>query len=563
MKGLLFMFSAFALISCNVVEWPETIGTSFEDFEWYNDSLWIEAGGTVLFSEARIDSIGHSGKYSLLSGTGGQNALTIAVDKPDPDGRYLLSVWCYSPGPGSAGTIEASVLTGTQYEVIASSSEISSREGDWVQIELWVETPPYPEPDKVQFSLLNGGDNPVWFDDFRLEFIERAYYPEWDADQTLNLNVSEPDLERLREQRLGAFKRGYLSASKDDRVRAEFEMSGMICSGELALKGDQLYNLQGDKWSLKFLPDNPLVCGTSSFSLHRPEIRGYLNEWVFRRLLLSQGIVVPSYDFVPVTLNGRSLGVYAIEDQLLDEQFVERDSVNMIGRYKDLLRLLPADQLDDPESSAFLQADIEVFESREVEKETERIFKNRIADIRNLSEASASFFDKDKLARFMAICDLTGAHYALHWSNIRFVYNLNSGLIEPVGNDGFSPDYSVADDDLPFIGYSETGMVYEPERWKAVFLHLLNDEEVFKHYLEALREVSSRPFIDAFKQSVFIDIRDMERMLRREYPSYSYDYSHMYQRARAIRNGLVLFHEHLGEHQPEYVFKAAEERQQP
>ena len=57
----------------------------------------------------------------------------------------------------------------------------------------------------------------------------------------------------------------------------------------------------------------------SSFSIQHPKTRSFLKEWVLHKLFKKEQVLTTRYDFVSVSLNGKKLGLYALEEHFRKE----------------------------------------------------------------------------------------------------------------------------------------------------------------------------------------------------------------------------------------------------
>ena len=85
---------------------------------------------------------------------------------------------------------------------------------------------------------------------------------------------------------------------------------------DIRLKGDLLDHIWNkDKLSFRIVvKDGKTVLGMDKFSIQHPSTRYWLGEWLFHKAVKDQGIISLKYDFVRVILNGKDLGIYAIEE---------------------------------------------------------------------------------------------------------------------------------------------------------------------------------------------------------------------------------------------------------
>lgn len=539
--------AALALSSCGIVYWPDNVETGFENAETQNDSLWITIGGEHIYSAATIDSLAFAGDQSLYIQNQGEVGFEYIHHNPEPDAKYYLTVWCKSSGKHNRAVVVAMAQTEDGLVEIVRSSLAADVQRGWEKRELLVQLPPTAETKAVHFRLLNDGDDPVWFDEFDLEFLEKVYYPEFDDEETLEIRMSEPDLERLREKRKGAFAKGYMDMGRDDWIRVDVIWGDSVRTGNLTLKGDKLKNLEGDKWSMKIeLDDKTTVMGMNYFSIHNPELRSFIDEWMFHEVLQTSGVVCPNYGFVPVTLNGRSLGVYAFEERIMDEYFVHSDSVNAIARYKDLKYakvLADENQGGEVDNRSFEEANIQIYRQEAFDKARKEHFKEGVNEFRNLSPDAVNYFNKEQSARFLALCDLMQAYYGLHWTNIRFVYDLGQSKIQWAGNDGYGDGLIDVSFNKPFMAWYGDAPLAESIRWKAAYLNFFNDAEFMARYLEALREFSSERHMNIIKLNTLGEMRYYQSILEKEWPGYQYSYGALYDSGRAIQKSIDGFEE--------------------
>lgn len=538
MKWLLYLI-CFGLVGCSAISWPETVSAGFEEFEEMNDTLWLAVGDGHVASSGKIDLEPFQGTHSLLATSEDQVVLEYTIDQPEPDSKYLVTVWCKSSGKRNGGVAAALEMRDSGPVELTMATDPADVRGEWKMIELLVQLPPHYSGSPLIIQLRNDGNDPVWFDEFKLEFLEKVYYPEFSEEETLQLQISEPDLIRMRNLRLEAFKKGYIEMDKEDWVRVDVLWKGRELKGDMVLKGDRLYNLQGDKWSLKVELDEGEVIGMRYFSLQNPALQSFLKEWLFHKMLQQEDLISAKYGFVPVSLNGRSLGVYSFEERIIDETFVLSDTVNAIARFKDIGWARVRDELvNDPEADLnepFEEAKIQIFRDDAFNKTHKKEFEQQLTDFRNIAPGISSAFSKEKTARMLAVCDLMAAWNALHWTNIRFISDAASGKIELVGNDAFASFGIRAFRDAEFMAFTDENVLQTSVRWKAMYLNLFNDSEFIEMYTEELKRLINKKYLNVFKLNTFQGVKEYQRMIMKEWPSYRYDYSELFDTAKVIR----------------------------
>ena len=158
------------------------------------------------------------------------------------------------------------------------------------------------------------------------------------------------------------------------------------------------------------------------------------------------------YKFVNLTINGKSMGVYAMEEHFskeLAESQKRRDGV-MISfdeyRYwKNLDAPLTSAQL----ASSYQSAEINIRNNKRTQ-ESPLLLKQKVTAInllRGFQEKKLhgdEVFSPDKLGRFLAICRLWNAEHAFLLHNINFYYDPITSRLEPIGFDGMPLSYVTA-----------------------------------------------------------------------------------------------------------------------
>lgn len=556
-------FIGFILLNlitgCTMSSWPESIESGFEEFRVSGDSLMIVIDENEFYSQATIDSVSFEGKYCLFAAHSGVIAIEIPIQDPKPDSKYLITCWRKGSGTENLGSIVVLDRQPDGLKVLEIESNPAIIKNDWQMLELLVQLPPNYKGSELLVRLENKGDEPVWFDDFKIEFLDKVYYPEFNDDEVLSINVTEPDLERLREKRLEAFENGFIEVGKDDWINAEVLWRDTILAARLRFKGDNLKHLQGDKWSFTIDIENGSVMGMGRFAIQTPEARNFLDEWLFHKVLQQEGLATSKYTFAPVSLNERSLGAYAIVEDQRDEEFLARVGNGVVLRFEDNVywkNKLSASPKSDGE--ILLESKIESIASLGLEKSTIEKFEIDIQTFRLMEDNVASLFDNDQTAKLLAVCDVLKSYNALHWVNVRFYGNAKSGNLEFIGHDGFSTANIFNFGDKPFIAYSPDSIVEASERWNSMYYNLFNDREFTDNYINQLDRISQEQYFNLLKLNIIGEMKYHQSLLLKEWPSYRFKYSDFYKHARLIRKRLEPFQLRIEEQPVKYVYTASQ-----
>jgi hypothetical protein len=541
MKQLILVFLTFGLAvsACRTGSWPESVKADFETFEQRGDSLFVKVGDSLLYSQGTIDSTAFEGQYSLYAGVAGTIALSYTIEKPAPDSKYLITCWRKSSGVQSSGSIVAMLQQAGGLVEIARENQAANSMQDWQMLEMLVQLPPNHHGKSLLIRLENEGDDPVWFDEFKIEFMDKVYYPEFEKEDHVEITITDPDLERLREMRLEAFNNGFIDMGKDHWIAAQISWRDTVMTGRIRFRGDNLLHLQGDKWSFKVEVEDGGVMGMKSFSLQTPESRSFLDEWLFHKVLIAEGLMTSRYSFAPVTLNDRSLGVYAVIEDQRDEDFLSRYGEGAVLRFDNNAwwqnRLTKNPKSDEV---VLLEAKIQSIASSGIDKEQRRNFEKYINDFRLVTPGVGEQFDKDKAAKMLAVCDMMEAYNALHWANVRFYGNVKTGKLQFIGHDGFSSKQRVYLGNQLFLAQLSEKDLQADERWKAMYINLFNDTTFKALYFENLERITREQYLNILKLNTIGELKHHQALLLKEWPAYRFDYARWYKRARKINNGM-------------------------
>jgi hypothetical protein len=337
------------------------------------------------------------------------------------------------------------------------------------------------------------------------------------AIEHIAIDIKQEDFMRLAYQREIALSRGILISGEDDFVPATITHNGETVKVRIRLKGDSTDHLEGDKWSYRIdVKGDHTLFGMEQFSIQHPRTRNYVYEWIFHQALRREGLVSLRYDFINVTLNGKDLGVYALEEHF-DKRLIENNEFieGPIVRFNEDPRWL--EEFNNPSRdyiiyNSFLPTDIDTYQTGNALLDPKRYAQHTRAI--HLLEAfrrgelnTSDVFDLQKLARLFAIADLTGAQHSINWANMRFYYNPITSKLEPIGFDG--------DSGKQIRGLSvQLSPLVDP-----IYLErLFSDPAFFEEYISTLERVAQPSYLDAFFAGVDDDLKRNLNVLYSEFP---------------------------------------------
>ncbi|OGB85022.1 hypothetical protein A2994_00175 [candidate division Kazan bacterium RIFCSPLOWO2_01_FULL_48_13] len=346
------------------------------------------------------------------------------------------------------------------------------------------------------------------------------------------LDIKYADYQKLAYKRAQALEAGILVASPDDFVPATIEYQGDQIKVKVRLKGDFSDHWSDPyRWSFRVQVNNNFqpIMGMREFSLQSPGTRGYLNEWVAQQMFGRLGVMNLRYDFIHLTVNGRQLGAYAIEEGF-SKELVENDQKREgpTIRFRDDT-LLTFGLAIGPED-LFSSSQIDSFQSSQLSQDDTQFqlflqAKDLLESFRRGELATHQVFDTEKLATFFALSDLFGSGHPIGFVNMRFYYNPVTSLLEPIIYDVnfiFSPDNKKF---VEPIGLNRSPVLLSPLKASvAMPLEYNNlffrDPQFFAAYMQALDRLSQSEWLNSFFTDIQADYTRGLKILHRSYPWY-------------------------------------------
>lgn len=339
----------------------------------------------------------------------------------------------------------------------------------------------------------------------------------------VHLNVKHLDLQKL------AFERHQFFMEEKDIdfqfVPASLMMEQQEYPIKIRLKGDRYIHISDPhKWSFRIhIKGEHALRGMKYFSLHRAGARNYLYEWIFHRFLKKEGFIALRYEFVELMLNGKSLGVYAMEEHF-DKRLVEHNQ----------FRNGPILKLDEDLTGDVLNMSVcRPFREEEWTDSTQQILLeracSRLEAFRRGEASIPDVFDVDKMATFFAITDILSVRHGSFWKSLRFYFNPVSDRLEPIGFDGHfhsevTPGFFLAaqSSQRPHVPFHREHISW----YDHVFFPSDTVEPIFfTAYVKALERFSSGDHIKDFFEEIE---PELQLNLSRIYSDYPTEADHLF-----------------------------------
>lgn len=364
----------------------------------------------------------------------------------------------------------------------------------------------------------------------------------------IGIDIKWEDYQQLAYQRKVALEATTLFSENQTFVPARFKLEHDEFPVKLRLKGDGVNHLMGDKWSFRVRTTGQnSFLGMVQFSLHDPSVRNWMFEWLGHRMMAREDIIALRYDLADVTLNGKRLGIYAIEEHF-EKRLIEhnrRREGPLVRFNEDLMWHEITDQ-----TRPFMGSETSGIGDYEVSEpegfSSGRVMSNPV--MRDLYLKSVGMldafrrgrlttgqvFDVPLLARYFALVDLLGAEHGSRWHNIRFYFNPVTLKLEPVSFDLFGGQPTKA---LTISGISTTS-AHDPLATHEAEFHrqLFSDHEFAARYLAELERVSRPAYLAESLKAVDTELQDALAVLYTEFPYYEFDPAVLERNQRYIRS---------------------------
>ncbi len=319
----------------------------------------------------------------------------------------------------------------------------------------------------------------------------------------LDISIKHLDFQKLAYQAQEAEKLGYIASHlKEDYVPATIKFKEKTYKVKLRLKGLELKHLQPEKWSLKIKVKNNTIKGLSEFAIQAPPTRAYLNEWIYHKFLGHENLLHLKTDFVNVSLNGKDIGVFNLEESF-NKTVLERNQ-----RREGLIFRI-------------IKGGTKVYGANSI-KEKRLKHANHIGLVSQVAYdfmkgklTTSEVFDVDKTARYFAVSDLFGGIHGHLELNFPMYFNPINHRFEPIGYD--------ANSGMQYVEGSNGIAGSWHGAWTAgdrlLGKRIFSDTAFYKVYVAELEKLN-KSYYEKILDSLENDLSTKLSVLYKSYPEY-------------------------------------------
>jgi hypothetical protein len=281
--------------------------------------------------------------------------------------------------------------------------------------------------------------------------LVRAIVPA-DTPPALVVDMRFANYSSLLQLREDAIKSGVYIPANRDYMTATMRLNSSLIPVTMRFYPGPAEHLQGaDRWDFDVRTrQNQQLEGMQRFYLIDPADNNWLFQPAFLRSLEREGVLAPRYEFVTLVFNGDNWGIYALQEGFGDELMTANGrTAGVILEYDaDLLwesiaqfgdaDAAFADPVSNLLATDFRFFEIDAFRDATVAGDVERTAQKEagVSRLRALQAgqiAASEVFDVEIYGRFLALVDVWGAQEAISLVNLRYYFNPDTNLLEPIG----------------------------------------------------------------------------------------------------------------------------------
>lgn len=524
MKLAYFVFFLVFISSCT----PET--QEFQDHfhlecsgEKTSDSKFVEGSEFLNNANCRSNAHSRTGQYGFKLNSKQIYGPTYKLKSIKKGDVIYASVWRLKGS--KSGKLVIGSKSDVQYE---SGEHVVNEQGDWEQLKCsFIARQNY---EYVSVYIWNPNKNDVYFDDLIIDCFRNRKKPSQISEKDiLRINIPQSALDSIADFRKTALQQDIISSELKTYFDGSIKVNGESRPVSLRIKGDWVDHLEGDKWSFRIkLKGSNSYHGMKKFSIQDPSTRSFMMEWFAHRLFEKEDILTTRYQFKLVYINGVNKGVYALEEHF-DKRLLEYrnrregpivkfdESGIWQARLNQKETGSPFKKYPYLESSEVLPFSKKRTRKNEALLKQFMMAKSHMGRYRNFDKNIHEYMDVDKMARFIALCELMNATHGLIWHNQRNYLNPVKACLEPIAYDCFKTDLDIHKE-----------LLGKAKHWRsdadftvldALFLNPTFD----KLYVEYLKEFTQPSFLQNAYQDFNVELGHFESLLSHEYPMHKLD----------------------------------------
>ena len=338
-------------------------------------------------------------------------------------------------------------------------------------------------------------------------------------------------IQYLREQAVMNDGKYIADSLKEETFPAKLTYNGEKYNVKISLTGKMVSpHLQSpNHWSFQVkVKGDKTIDGMRRFGMLVPKSRGHLTDWLGLKMMEKRGLITMRSDFKDVSVNGKSIGVYYMEERF-DKHLLENNQ-----RKEGIIFKIEEDLNIYQEKKLMLAPDT---------RSQVILLRQMWQNVATGKLPATQFFDIEKMAKLYALADLMNSRHPLLRDNMRFYFNPISGLVEPIAREFEDLKDSEFTDMALFLEKPKTGRWHHWVKNDKILQKIFGNLEFEKAYIAEAEFISQEEFLDDF----FVEHEDnLEELMSGIYKDWSfYDlpkyklYEHQDYMRKALHSGIT------------------------
>jgi hypothetical protein len=329
---------------------------------------------------------------------------------------------------------------------------------------------------------------------------------------TLSLDIKLKDYAKLEE-----ITKNKGNGRREIYVPAKIRLDDKIAKVKIRLQGDrEIHWADPKRWSFRVEVKDDTILGMRKFTIQHPVTRNYVYEWLFHDFLKREGLIGLNYQFITFNVNGKSKGVYAVEeksDKILIESNKRRNGPIFkfessggldYDNFWENIRISPYQESNWSKNNPILLAQA----------------SDLLSSFINGDKSVEEVFDTEKLAKFFAIVDIFSMFHATIPDGIRLYYNPVTRIFEPIGNDGhfLEKAYPTMVSQLNNFGGDQGFWGYG--KWYERLFNIDDGKnlELYEKYIQELERLSSSNYLENYFDEVDDELNRILDFIYSDFP---------------------------------------------
>ncbi|MDG2419647.1 MAG: CotH kinase family protein [Saprospiraceae bacterium] len=333
-------------------------------------------------------------------------------------------------------------------------------------------------------------------------------------------------IQYLREQAVMNDGKYIADSLKNETFPAKLTYDGEKYNVKISLTGKMVTpHLQNpNHWSFQVkLKGDKTIDGMRRFGMLVPKSRGHLTDWLGLKLMEKRGLITMRSDFKDVSINGKSIGIYYMEERF-DKHLLENNQ-----RKEGIIFKIEEDLNIYQEKKLMLAPDT---------RSQVILLRQMWQNVATGKLPATQFFDIEKMAKLYAIADLMNSRHPLLRDNMRFYFNPISGLVEPIAREFEDLKDSELSDMSLFLEKPKTGRWHHWVKNDKILQKIFNNLHFEKAYIAEAEFLSQEEFLDDFFVSYEDNLEELMSGIYRDWSFYELPKYKLYEHQDYMRKTL-------------------------